>query len=92
MQSFAEKIRMETSAGLIYGLRSKIGTKMYFFILLVDKYKEALLLRKLKQKDEMLNLTEYGTILAKGDGEKPSDSVCKRMKSEYGVDLEKNWC
>ena len=91
MQSFAEKIRIQTSAGLIYGLCSHVGKKAYFFILCVDKHKEALLLRSLHKKDEILNLTSYGTVLARGEGTKPNPSVCMRIKSEYGIDLEARW-
>lgn len=85
-KSFVDQV-VAKKGNLIHKLKAKDSTGEWaYYFLLVEAGKEAFFLKSLEDKG-MINLEEYGKIIASCYGEEPSAEVKALLKEKYGFEV-----
>jgi len=86
MRSFAER-EIARKGHLIHKLKAKdISGRWAYYFVLVEPLKEPQFLNAIDSGD-VIDLEEFGTIVASNYGEEPSEDVRRLLKERYNFDV-----
>ncbi len=86
MTSFAHKFSgIEQQS--VYGIRAMVGASYYYYVLAVNRNKEAMLKKLLTSPLKNMDFSQFGKILLSGKGTKPDERAIQMLQKKYAINI-----